>query len=251
MPPAEEQEMLETVQPFTRQPYQPVVDSLLTFAYDSGPTRIIEEQDHCIINQETAVMAMLSFSHALSQSIKIIVYEESVQKTIRTCTRLTEELATCGTISLSREALGRMIGSLFMERHRLHAHEDILDVPEFFWRRTRWEPLYRMAASFLEIQTRVQILNRRSSMVYELYSMLSDELKHQHSSRLEWIVIVLIAVEVFHTFLPSGVVVLCGTAAIIYWLGRDWMSHSLIPMISRWFPKPSSKHQDDSLHRNL
>lgn len=42
----------------------------------------------------------------------------------------------------------------------------------------------------------MSVLNQRLRIVQELFDMLAAELNHQHSSRLEWTIIVLIVIEV-------------------------------------------------------
>ena len=88
------------------------------------------------------------------------------------------------------------MGELFAERTSITLHTDILDTPEFFWRRSRYEPYYMMATEYMDIQQRMDVLNKRLDVIYELYGILSNELNHAHSSRLELTIIYLIVIEV-------------------------------------------------------
>jgi len=53
-----------------------------------------------------------------------------------------------------------------------------------------------LVAHYLDRERRVSVLNQRLRIVQELFDMLAAELNHQHSSRLEWTIIVLIVIEV-------------------------------------------------------
>jgi uncharacterized Rmd1/YagE family protein len=53
-----------------------------------------------------------------------------------------------------------------------------------------------MIANHLDLETRVEVLNQRLDIVHDLFEMLGNELNHQHSSKLEWIIIWLIVIEV-------------------------------------------------------
>ncbi len=53
-----------------------------------------------------------------------------------------------------------------------------------------------MTVEFQDIQIRQNILNHRLSMIHELYNILSNDLNYKHSTRLEWIIIILITMEV-------------------------------------------------------
>lgn len=85
---------------------------------------------------------------------------------------------------------------LFAERNSINMHADILETPEFFWRRPKYLPVYKAAADFFDINIRIDIVNRRSNVVHELLSLLSMEMQHLQSNRLEWIIIALITIEV-------------------------------------------------------
>ncbi|MCA0370954.1 MAG: RMD1 family protein [Proteobacteria bacterium] len=163
-------------------------------------THIIEEEDEVILGSKDPFL-MLSFSYGMSQSVKLAVFENTTTKTIQKSKDLPEELAQKGAIRMSRQKLSKKIGALFAERHSINLHSDLLDTPEFFWKRPSYEAYYHMCASYLDITTRTSILNQRLSVLHELYGMLSDELKHLHSSRLEWIIILLIVMEVVMSIL--------------------------------------------------
>ena len=49
---------------------------------------------------------------------------------------------------------------------------------------------------YLDIRPRVDLLSNKLNVIHELFEMLADELKHKHSSFLEWIIIILIAFEI-------------------------------------------------------
>lgn len=85
---------------------------------------------------------------------------------------------------------------LFVDRASINLHSDILDHPEFFWEDDEWLPLYLRAAKYLEIDRRAEVLNKRLDIIKELFDMLAAELHNSHSNKLEWIVIILIVVEV-------------------------------------------------------
>jgi uncharacterized Rmd1/YagE family protein len=58
------------------------------------------------------------------------------------------------------------------------------------------ERYYLALARYLEIRPRAAVLANRLEVIQELLEMMADEQKHRHSSLLEWIIIVLIAIEI-------------------------------------------------------
>ena len=53
-----------------------------------------------------------------------------------------------------------------------------------------------MTVKDLEIRSRTQTLNRKLDIMHDLYQILGDELNHRHTAKLEWIIIILIMIEV-------------------------------------------------------
>ena len=172
-----------------------------TFHY--GDTTAITEENDEIILESDDVLIKLALSHGLCQSVKLDWFEESVGQTIAKTRHLPEELARKGKISLSRKKLSQKIGALFAQRNSINLDTDILDTPEFFWRRPQYEPYYLMASAYMDIRTRLDILNRRLEVIHELYDIFSSELNHRHSSRLELIIILLILIEVVVLLRPE------------------------------------------------
>jgi uncharacterized Rmd1/YagE family protein len=167
------------------------------FDYNEAADKtFIDEEKNEIILADKSTFIKLSISHALAQSVKLSVLEKSVSNLIIKTTPIQQELASTGSVSLSKKEICKQIGILFNERYSINLHSDILDTPEFFWRRPSYEPLYLMTAEFQDIQVRQNILNNRLNMIHELYNILSHNLDYKHSTRLEWIIIILITMEV-------------------------------------------------------
>lgn len=158
-------------------------------------TEIKEEYDEIVLEKDD-ILVKLSISFGLAQSVKLSSFEESIVKTIENTRHIPNELVQKGKISLSSTKLSKKLGALFQERNSINLHTEIIGVPEFFWRRPMYEPYYLMTAEYLDIKIRLDILNKRLDVIHELYDMISNELKHIHSSRLELTIIYLIIIEV-------------------------------------------------------
>lgn len=138
----------------------------------------------------------LAISYGLAQSIKLESLEEIIKETIQENDGLPEEIAKKGRISLSRRALFKRMGSIFVVRKSANLNIEFLDAPEFFWRNPLLEPFYTLTKNFLDIPGRVMALNQRLDVLQELLVMLNGQIQHRHSSLLEIIVILLIASEI-------------------------------------------------------
>jgi len=180
------------------------LDDIIPEAITDRCNYVITQQESSYVDEESDTIVLdsddphikLSFSYGLSQSVKLSVFEASVEKTIDDNKKIPHELIKTGKISMSRKGLAKKIGTLFAERNFINLNSDILDTPDFFWRRPKYEPYYEMAVQFMDIKQRLIILNSRLKIIHELYEILSTELHHIHSSRLELIIIYLILIEV-------------------------------------------------------
>lgn len=194
---------LQEIKEFEIEPTKEVVSDFIQFSYcknisennDSVNTYIEEESNMIVLGSKSEYLK-LSISHALAQSVKLSLLESSVNQILESTSHIQKELAKTGGISLSQKEISKKIGHLFSERFSINLHSDILDTPEFFWKRPRYEPLYLMTVDFQDISVRQGILNHRLDIIQELYGILSNELNNKHSSRLEITIIVLIAIEI-------------------------------------------------------
>lgn len=197
----EEQEVLIILKDFQNNPQELYECDLMSFTFGTD-ARIVEE---VIELPDTDVLSRLAISHGLAQSVRLATFESVIQKTIEKTKNIPEQLAARGKIPLSKKEIRKKMGELFLERSSINLHFDILDVPEYFWDHSELEPLYVMIANHLDLETRVEVLNQRLDIVHDLFEMLGNELNHQHSSKLEWIIIWLIVIEVLLNIVHLGV----------------------------------------------
>jgi uncharacterized Rmd1/YagE family protein len=208
---AREKLLLNELKQFEIDSLTEVMSDPINFEYDENADKdhaktFIDEERNKIILSNRSEYIKLSLSHALAQSVKLMVLELSVSKILEKTSSIQKELANTGSVSLSKKEISKQIGQLFSERYSINLHSDILDTPEFFWRRPSYEPLYLMTAEFQDISVRQGILNHRLDIIQELYNILSNELNYKHSARLEITIVVLIAIEVVLAFSHTSVI---------------------------------------------
>ncbi len=190
-----ERDLLQTIRRFSLQHVDPIEDDVFSYEFgeEGSQAKIIEDE---ITLPDRDVLTKLAFSHGMAQSVKLAVFEQTIQRTIHLTRELPELLAQQGGIQLSRKDIRKMMGRLFIDRSSINLHQELLDTPEYFWEHSDLEPYYALMAHYLDRERRVNVLNQRLLILQELFDMLAAELNHQHSSRLEWTIIVLIVIEV-------------------------------------------------------
>ncbi len=190
-------QFVELAKPFLLQPLEEIETDEFTYI-QSETSKIIDDE---ILLPNMDILTKLALSQGIAQSVKLGTFESALQKTFILTRKIPEDLAKQGKISLSRREIRRKMGELFIERNSINLHLDVLDTPEFFWDYPELETFYTMMANYLDIKSRVEVLNQRLKIVHELFDVLGSELNHQHSSRLEWTIICLIIIEVILSLL--------------------------------------------------
>jgi uncharacterized Rmd1/YagE family protein len=188
----QELNLLEEIKIYCDQPNDKIRDDFFNYTY--GATASIKEDEIVLPNHE--ILTKIAFSQGIAQSVKLDHFEHTIQQTVDVTRELPERLASLGKISLSGKDIRRMMGRLFIDRHSINLHQELLDTPEFFWEFSELEPYYHLVANYLDIQRRVNVLNQRLTVLKELFDMLNTEINHKHSSTLEWTIIWLIVIEV-------------------------------------------------------
>lgn len=148
----------------------------------------------------------LAISYALAQSIKLESFEEAIKEAVQKNRHLPEEIANHGIISLSRRSIFKRMGEIFLARSSINLNVEYLDAPEFFWRNPSLESYYILVNKFLDIRSRVMALNQKLDVLQELLDILNSQVQHSHSSLLESIIILLIAVEIIISLFQFHVV---------------------------------------------
>ncbi|KAJ3054290.1 hypothetical protein HK097_002172 [Rhizophlyctis rosea] len=141
-------------------------------------------------------MIKLTISHAIAQSVKLALFEGLIETTIESTKHIPQIMAETGKIQMSRKAINKKIGQLFIMRINVNLVSNVLDIPEIFWSEPALEPLYMAIRGYLEISQRVDLLNQRVSVISDLLDMLKEHMTSSHGEQLEWIVIILIAFEI-------------------------------------------------------
>lgn len=170
-----------------------------TIAHD-GRFRI---QHDVIYMDNSESLIRLALSHAFAQSTKLQIFEVRAQKVIQENKSISRDLAEKAKISLSRRKLAMLRGQLFETSSDISLHFNLLDTPEFFWDYPEVEGYYLSLSKYLDVRPRIEILNHKLATIHEMLNMLASEQHHKHSAFLEWIIILLIAIEIAIYFLPK------------------------------------------------
>ncbi|XP_071945438.1 required for meiotic nuclear division protein 1 homolog [Antedon mediterranea] len=175
----------------------------MSYTYDSEATRIADA-DTIIIHEnnspERTVLEKFAFSNALALSVKLAIWEWSLDKFVTSIEWVPDNLKAGKKLKMSKEQVLKKLGELFSLRHRINLTSDLLISPDFYWNHDDLELMFTKTCNFLSISRRTKVLNEKLNHCSELVELMRTHLNEQHSFRLEWMIIALITVEVIFEF---------------------------------------------------
>ncbi|MDH3327516.1 MAG: RMD1 family protein [Gammaproteobacteria bacterium] len=165
------------------------------FHFETNSEKNYIKNDHIfLINNDN--MSLLALSQGIAQSTKLSHFEYRIQQTINEHSHIPKSIAENGNSKLSRSDLAKLRGRLFLSKSDIMLNYDLLDTPNFFWDYPELDSYYFIVIDYLEVKQRMEVLSKKLETIHELFGMIADELRHKHSSLLEWIIIWLIAFEI-------------------------------------------------------
>ncbi|OWK01864.1 RMND1, partial [Cervus elaphus hippelaphus] len=108
------------------------------------------------LDLDDAILEKFAFSNALCLSVKLAIWEASLDKFVESIQSIPEALKAGKKVKLSHEEVMQKMGELFALRHRINLSSDFLITPDFYWDRENLEELYDKTCRFLSITRRVK-----------------------------------------------------------------------------------------------
>ena len=173
-------------------------DSGIPSLYPTGRTDIRTLQDQG--STVDIVLAKVAFSSGLARSTKLAVLESLFNDYFHSTKSIPQRLALGGRLPFTRKFILQKTGQLLSIRAQLNLYSELTDsLPDLFWdsrHELRLEAIYDQVARALDTNIRVKTLNDKMDYAQEIASILRQQLSEKHGVHLEWIIILLISVEV-------------------------------------------------------
>jgi uncharacterized Rmd1/YagE family protein len=147
-----------------------------------------------------AVLTKVAFSSGLARSTKLAVLESLLANYFESTRTIPMLLSKGSRLPYTRDFILRKTGLLLSVRAQLNLYSELTDsLPDIFWdsrHELGLEGYYEQVGRALDVGIRIKLLNEKMDYAQEIASVLRERLSEKHGLRLEWIIILLIAVEV-------------------------------------------------------
>lgn len=149
-----------------------------------------------IIDAEPRVLRMIMLT--LAQSVTLDYYSQQAITLLEDTNFHTQLLEKKGRLSISGTSLKKYIGKTLLLKNRISQHLYIFDSPPETWEDERLDRLHTDLKRNFDLTERFRGVSESLGIVKENLELFRDILQYRTGVFLEWIIIVLIAIEVIH-----------------------------------------------------
>jgi uncharacterized Rmd1/YagE family protein len=139
----------------------------------------------------------------VSQSVALDHFSQQTNLLLEETTYHTQQLEKKGRLELSGGNLKKYIGRTLNLKNRIEANLYIFDSPEETWEDENLNRLDIGLKRTFDLQARFRTIREGLEIVKENLDLFKDLLQYRNSIVLEWIIIILILVEVINLFVEK------------------------------------------------
>jgi len=162
---------------------------------DENIPKYMVKNDYVTVNQiNPSVLRIVMLN--IGQSVALEYYEVLTDELITSSKVYILELEQRGKLSISKNNLLKYIGKVLNVKNSIVDNLYILDDPNLVWDNKDLSLLNRNLKANFDINPRFKDLDYRLGIIEDNLKLFTDVLNVRESSRLEWVVIILIALEI-------------------------------------------------------
>jgi len=195
--PEEVSSFLNILQPYCRNFFTSDFNDELIVETDAAENKISHNKIE-IKTESPEVLRMVMLN--VSQSVTLDYYTDQTEKLLEETNSYTQLLARKGRLIISGRELKKFIGKTLLLKNRIVENLYIFDSPPETWENEQLDRLHNELKKSFDLQDRFRDVSEGLQIVKDNLELFKDILQYRTSLLLEWIVIILIAVEVINFF---------------------------------------------------
>lgn len=151
------------------------------------------------LNDDIAHVIMLN----LAQSVALMDYVNKASGLHEKTTKYSKQLEETGNFKLSKVQMRKFIGKTMNLKNEIAENLFVFDSPDVAWNSKELSDLDYKLKDELDILKRHQGIENSLNVIKENLDLFKDILQHKYSSLLEWIIIILILLEVIQVIVEK------------------------------------------------
>lgn len=161
---------------------------------DASLPKACHVTNESITLKEESTLFFIIIALVISQSVGLEKHEQDLEKHFARSRQLLD--MTQGRSLIKRSKLAQFAKELTFIRHAMLTDLFLLDKPNILWDNAEAEDLYNHLASILELKDRFEIVAFKLGNLKDDITRVLNLINHKHSEFLEWIIIILIGIEI-------------------------------------------------------
>ena len=187
--------ILEMLKPFARRLNKIVSEDAFTL-YRSSHAKKPEGTDELIIKEFSRDIALV-VGTVLSRSVSVEYYEKLVADALAQLEQPIASLQTTGKIPHAARELTKKVGFALAVEQELAYALSMFDDPDIVWNGGKpIEELYRNLKRQFDLEDRIRAIQQKVSIISRSSMFVISRIEGQRSQILEWIIILLIFLEI-------------------------------------------------------
>jgi len=139
----------------------------------------------------------------LGQSIALDHYNEISENLLTEIKGFTNDLQSTGRLSINRKNMMKFIGRALNTQNDIADNIYIFDAPEQVWENEYLDALHKGLIKHFDLKVRFSEIEYTLRVIQSNLSVFREISNQRESNRLEWIIVILILIEVFDLFISK------------------------------------------------
>ena len=198
--PAQITDFLGLIHPYCKNPFEDSFTDEFLVETDATELRVSFNKID-IPSADINVLRLVMMN--VSQSVALDYYEDQTNKLLSETNVYTQMLETRGRLDISGKKLKKHIGRTLLLKNRIAENIYVFDSPPETWENESLTKIDTDLKRTFDLQVRVRIIHEGLTNIKDNLELFRALLQNRNNTILEWIVIILILVEVLNVFLEK------------------------------------------------
>ena len=190
-------EFLRLISPFCKNKFEQSLEEEFKIQTNSAKNKIGFNSIE-IIGADIEVLRLIMLN--VSQSVALDYYLEQTTKLMEETNYHTQILEAKGSLNISGIKLKKYIGKTLLLKNRIAENLYIFDSPPETWEDENLNKIHTDLKRTFDLNERFRNIQEGLNIIKDNYELFRDLLQYRTSFRLEWVIIILIMVEVLNIF---------------------------------------------------
>jgi len=190
---AEREELVRSIHPYFRNSLEKPLEEGFTVE-TNAETPLIGFNQIAIPNNDTNTLRIIMLN--VSESVALDYYSDLTNRLLEETNEHTLILQRKGKLDITGKNLRRYIGKTLFLKNQISENLYIFDSPTETWENEELNKVDNGMKRAFDLQERFRNIEDELGIIKENLELFKDIMQHRHSNLLEWIIIILILVEV-------------------------------------------------------